>query len=315
LIDKLKVIYLTAIYLLGGLTLYGVLQHFNLDFLPWKNDYSPIILMTGNPDFAASLLGLLVVISFAALFINISKNIKYLVTVEILIALLVIYWTKAWQGIAATIIGVSFVFTLLVWRRSKKLAFGLIGIEIIVAVISLLGMLQIGPLSNYLYKISITDRGYNWRAAISMFKNHPWTGVGLDNYASYFLQYRDEKYPLLFGYKQTVTNAHNVFLELFATGGIFLGLSYLALIIFIGIRAFKVLKNVADENRIFVGGLVAGWLVFLAQSVISVDTLVISIWGWVIGGAIVAISYKGGEDNSPTVKVNKFKRNVHFQFY
>jgi hypothetical protein len=132
-----------------------------------------------------------------------------------------------------------------------------------------------------------------------MFKSHPFFGVGVDRYAAYFLQYRAPKYPLLYGYTQTVTNAHNVFLEMFATAGVFAGLAYLGFIGFVGYRAFIALKKTSGKEQIMVAGIVAGWIVFLAQSIISVDSLVISIWGWVLGGAIVGLSITKTETPAP----------------
>lgn len=305
-----KSLYWTSYILLLISTVYGILQHFNKDFLPWKNQYNPIILMTGNPDFAASLLGLLVVLSFAGLLINLSKFIKLFFSILILLAILVIYWTRAWQGLIATIIGIGLILFILTWQKYKKLSYALLALEISIGIISVLGMLQKGPFEKYLYKLSITDRGYNWRAAIEMVKHHPFTGVGLDRYAAYFLQYRDSKYPLIFGYQQTVTNAHNVFLQIFATAGIFAGLAYVTLILFIGWRALIAIKNSAGNDQIAISGIVAGWLVFVAQSFISVDSLVISIWGWILGGAIVALSARNGEVIEPRKEENPFKRNV-----
>ena len=125
---------------------------------------------------------------------------------------------------------------------------------------------------------------------MSMFKAHPFTGVGIDRYGSYFLQYRAPKYPLLLGYQVTVTNSHNVFLEIFSTAGVFAGLAYIAMLCFIGFRGYVALRNTQGKEQLLVAGVLSGWLVFVAQSTISVDSLVLSIWGWILGGAVVALS-------------------------
>ena len=127
-----------------------------------------------------------------------------------------------------------------------------------------------------------------------MFTSHPWFGVGIDRYAGSFLKYRDPKYPLLYGYRQSVNNAHNVFLELFATCGVFVGLAYIGVIVFVAWRAFKAWKKYEGNQQILVTGVIAGWIVFVAQSVISVDSLSLSIWGWLLGGFIVGLSLDEG---------------------
>jgi O-antigen ligase len=299
-LENIKNIYWTVFVLNLVLTLYGLLQHFKIDFLQWKTQYNPIILMTGNPDFASSLLGLFAVVCVAGLFLDFNNLAKIVIGLVTIFTGLVIYWTQARQGLVATVAGLGFFALVLLWQKSKKAAIALFTLEFIAGAFSILGMLQIGPLTKYFFKASITDRGYNWRAAIGMFKSHPWFGVGVDRYAAYFLQYRSPKYPLLYGYTQTVTNAHNVFLEIFATAGVFAGLAYLAFVVFVSFRAFIGLKNSSGKEQIMIAGIVAGWIVFLAQSIISVDSLVISIWGWVLGGAIVRLSFGQAEVVPPT---------------
>ena len=294
-LENIKTIYWTAFFLASTLSIYGFFQHFKIDFIKWNNPFNPIILATGNPDFSASLLGLFTVICVAGLFIDFSKMVKLGLAVLISFTVLIIYWTKARQGLVAMAAGVGFVALVLVWQRSRKGALALLCIEIVGAIFSILGTLQIGPLTKYFYKASINDRGYDWRAAISMFKHHPFFGVGLDRYTAYFLQERSPKYPLIYGYTQSVNNSHNVFLQFLATAGIFAGLTYLGLIIFVGYRAFVALRRRSAREQLLLSGIIAGWIVFVAQSVISVDSLSISIWGWVLGGAIVGLSWMNSD--------------------
>ena len=309
---NIKNIYWTAFGLNLLFVLYGFTQHFKHDFIKWINQYNPIILTTGNPDFAASLLALFVVISFAALFTDFSKIVKTFLGLLLIATILVIYWTQARQGLVTTAVGVGFVAVIVVWQKSRKVGLSLLVLELLVGLFALLGTLQIGPLTKYFYKASVNDRGYDWQAAVVMFKHHPYSGVGVDRYAAYFLQYRDAKYPLIYGYAQTVTNAHNVFLEIIATAGIFVGLSYISLIVFIALRAISAMRTSSGREQIFVAGVIAGWIVFVSQSIISVDTLVISIWGWVLGGAIVGLSLvkKESEILSSGRKATKFGKQV-----
>jgi O-antigen ligase len=302
-IFNIKYIYYTIFFLSSFLAFYGTLQHFGKDFIKWVNQYNPIILFTGNPDFAGSLLGLFVVINFSALFLEFSKKLKYYLVFLDLYLLVLIYWTQARQGLVASAAGIGFFLVILTWKKNLRLGISLLCIELLVGLVSILGMLQIGPLAKYLFKASITDRGYDWRAALSMFKTHPLTGVGIDRYGAYFLQYRAAKYPLLFGYQVTVTNSHNVFLEIFSTAGIFAGTAYIAMICFVGFRGYVALRNTSGKEQFLVAGVISGWIVFIAQSTISVDSLALSIWGWIFGGAIVALSVvKTQEDSQSNFK-------------
>lgn len=283
-------VYSSSEILLLLLSVYGIAQHFNHDFLKWQNKNSPVILMTGNPDFAASLLSILLILTFAHFLYekDLTKRLRLLFT--IILSLPAIYWTQARQGMISGVIGIGLLIAALAWGRNKKLGISLLSVEVVFGLISVLGMLQMGPFTKFLYKDSIRDRGYDWRAAISMFKSHPFTGVGFDRYGAYFSQYKSPHYPLIYGYQQTVTNAHNIFLQLFATGGIVLGLAYLGLVLFIGKQAITLFKSSSGKEQIFFTGIIAAWMAFVAQSFISVDCLVTSIWGWVLGGIIIGLS-------------------------
>ena len=82
-----------------------------------------------------------------------------------------------------------------------------------------------------------------------MFKSYPLTGVGFDHYGYYFKEVRSVEYPLRYGFDLTSTNAHNTFLQMFSTGGLFLGLSYLLLVISTLLVGLKLVKNSEWKRR------------------------------------------------------------------
>jgi O-antigen ligase len=313
--EFLKSFYLIIGFITLVFSVYGAFQHFNYDFVKWNAPYNKITLTLGNPDFSAALLGIFVAILFAYLFSEVSNFLKMAIAGLISFTTLVIYWTNARQGLMAVALGIGIVLTSVIWKKNRRLAVGFISAEIIVAILSVLGMLQKGPLSKYLYKTSINDRGYDWRAGWHMFTSRPWTGVGVDRYAGYFLKYRDSKYPLIYGYQQSVNNSHNLFVEFFATGGLFLGIAYILLIIFIGWRGLKALQAAEGVNRMLVTGILSGWLIFVAQSAISVDNLGISVWGWTLGGILVGCSLNSMDTQNRERFVNsRLKKYCAFLF-
>ena len=305
---NIKYIYWTGIGLSCVLAVYGLFQHYKIDFIPWSTPYNSIILFSGNPDFSASLLGLLSALCFSAVFLKSGQFQRLSCLGLFIFLLLIIYWTKARQGLIAMAVGLGIVFAVVTWQKFRKFFFPLLGLEIIVGIFSILGSLKVGPLAKILYKGSVQDRGYDWRAAVGMFKAHPWFGVGVDSYSSYFFQYRSEKYPLLYGYSTTVNNAHNVYLNQFATAGIFVGILYIGFLVFVAYRAFVLLRIKSGEEQIIATGIIAAWVIFLCSNLISIDVLSISIWGWVLGGAIVGLSLTHSRSDNDDLK-EKSKRN------
>jgi O-antigen ligase len=177
-------------------------------------------------------------------------------------------------------------------------------------IFSILGMLQIGPLQELLYKNSVSVRGYYWRAGIKMLQENLWFGVGLDNYGSFFKQYREVGYPLKYGYSLTSTNAHNVFIQHFATGGLLVGISYLLLTIFIFWRGIKSIKHFQGDERFVRSVFFIAWLAFQGQSLISIDNIGISIWGWVLGGVVVALSNEANADKFNDPNYQKTTKSI-----
>jgi O-antigen ligase len=278
-----------------GLTLavYGLMQISGIDFVKWNNPYNAIISTVGNPNFAGAIMAMMASIVFGpVLNRNFNKFFRTISFILVLTLLYTIYLSDARQGLISFAIGIG-VYTLVwVYQQNKKLGHVFAGISGIVGVFSILGMLQIGPLTSILYKGSVSVRGYYWRAGIKMFTENPITGVGLDRYGAYFKEYREVKYPLTYGFNITSSNAHDLPIQLFATGGVFFGLSYLLLTFFIFYRGIVAIKTSQASNQLLITSIFAAWLAYQAQSIISIDNIGISIWGWLLGGAVVGLSIK-----------------------
>jgi tetratricopeptide (TPR) repeat protein len=90
-------------------------------------------------------------------------------------------------------------------------------------------------------------------------------------------------------------------LQIFSTGGIFLGFSYLALLILIFMTGVQNLKNSQGDFQKINLLLLATWVGFQAQALISIDNIGISIWGWLFGGCILGLGRLTAGDRSVAV--------------
>ena len=270
---------------------YAFMQSIGKDFVEWNNPYNSIVGTVGNPNFSAAVMAVMGVLILSSTFIS-SFSLHFRIFGGILaLALLgLIYKSDALQGLLSYAIGISLFLLLLAYKKNKKLGIVLASSGAMVFLCGVLGMLQIGPLERFLYKPSVSVRGYYWRAGLEMFRDNPIFGVGMDRYGAYFKQYREVGYPLNYGFEITSTNAHNTFIQFFATGGVFLGTTYLVLNSYIALRAIIGLKNQSGNNRLLLAGVFSAWIAFHAQSLVSIDNIGISIWGWILGGSIIGIS-------------------------
>jgi O-antigen ligase len=300
-----KFMLLTA-FVVGG---YGLLQISGNDFIPWSSGMA-IFSTLGNSNFAGSAMAILAIITLGGAYIY--RKITWILIASVAafaILLITIFPTNARQGLLLLIFGIGSLVIVLVYNYNRILGRIAIALSSLGFVASILGMLQIGPLERFLYKDSVSVRGFYWRAGVNMFKDNLWFGVGLDNYGSFFKQYREVGYPLKYGYNLTSSNAHNVFIQHFATGGLFVGISYLLLTAFIFWRGMKSMKHFKGDERFIRSVFFIAWLAFQGQSLISIDNIGISIWGWVLGGVVVALSIDPGDGiSSNSVSQSSIKR-------
>lgn len=290
---------------------YGFCQHFKIDAIKWNNPYNSVLSTLGNPDFASAVMGIFVVLLFGVV-LNASKVIwiRIYAFVSTLLLLVTIIFSQARQGLLAALIGIGCIVVVFLWQKNKEFGYAAAGLGALGLIVGVIGMLGSGPLAKYLYKASVTFRGDYWRAGINMFKHHVLFGVGLDRYGSYFRQYRDATQSLRRG-PDTISNAaHNVPIQLAATGGIFVLLSFLALVVFIAWRGIIAIRLATGAQQLVISSYVAAWVTYEAQSFISIDNVGIAIWGWILGGIIIGLSIEESADPviSHPVKV-KAKKN------
>jgi O-antigen ligase len=290
--NKFK-IYLPVLVLSFTFVAYGYLQGSGQDFISWNNPYNSIILTFGNPNYSSAMLSILTVVLVGASFDKSLKTpLRILCILLSLSMLLIIRNSDSRQGLVAFFIAVLVQICFKLYFKSRWAGQIAVGVSGVAFTLVTLAMLQIGPLVELVYKKSVSIRGYYWRAAIEMFKDYPLFGVGVDRYGEYFKEYRETSYSLEYGFEITSSNAHSVPLQLLATGGIFVGLFYLTLVLYIFYAGVKAILLVETAHRSHLIAVFSGWVAFQAQSIISIDNIGLTIWGWIFGGIIVATYQK-----------------------
>lgn len=258
------------------------------DPFPWKNPYGNFLGTLGNPDFASAFLGIGFSLLFSYLIFEFKKlKIRILASITLFLMLVLIQYTHALQGVLVAIIGVAIsLFYLVLSKRNLRITISYCVTLAIASLATILGMLQIGPLSNFVYKTSVSIRGEYWRAGLNMFNESPIWGLGLDAYGDYYRKLRDASALILPG-KDTITDAaHNVFIDILAGGGLLLFIPYILIQIFILRRVTTYSKSMKKPDVVFIS-LTVGWITYLAQSFVSINQIGLAIWGWVFMGCLI----------------------------
>ena len=259
------------------------------DFVGWTNPYGNILGTFGNPNFIGAFLGIFVVaLSAWALEAGRSILLRTAVLIIVLVAAVEIHKSHAIQGKVVAIGGLAVVGFFFIRSRTKgRLAQGAYLISVgAVGVVAAAGALQMGPLTKYIYKTSVSLRGEYWAAAFRTGEKHPFNGVGMDVFGDWYRRTRDEQAMILPG-PNTVTNAaHNVVLDLFANGGWPLLLSYFALIVLGTVAIVRVTRRNRKYDSVFVA-LAGSWICYQVQSIISINQIGLAVWGWIFTGALI----------------------------
>ena len=294
---------------LGAISIvYGLMQHFGLDPLPWANVNNPISTFLGNPNFSSSFFGICATATVALSLkpSNSTRN-RIFCGVSIVLYIYLILGSKSIQGLLVAG-GGTLAVILIYLITNPKLARRIILVPFLsltlpVIVIVVLGTLKIGPLADYLYKVSVRQRGFYWMAALKMIETHPFFGVGLDSFGDSYFKYRSDNAALL---SPTVlsNSSHNVFLELGSYGGIPLFTIHFALVVFTIYSIFKYLKRNRNFNWAYVA-IVGAWLGYVAQCVISINQLGLAVWGWILMGIINGIEFKFRREQNSSDSISK----------
>jgi hypothetical protein len=179
---------------------------------------------------------------------------------------------------------------------------------------ALLGALQIGPLTKYIYKTSVSLRGEYWQAGWNMGSEHPLTGVGFDTYGDWYRRLRDTQALILPGPNTTTNAAHNVPFDVFAFGGWPLFISYIGILILSVIAIIKVTARNRKYDATFVT-LTTAWTCYQVQSLISINQLGLGVWGWSLTGLLIGYELNTRDKPNdgpikPSGKVSKKKEQI-----
>ena len=292
-----------ARYLLivGGLSIgYGLLQVVGADPIKWASLYSPVIGFLGNPNFQSSFVGFSGILAFGCICskeLKISWRVAYYA--YLLVGAFVILKTESQQGFLVLAGGIAIVGMIWISRSEfKVLTIPALIVSGIGTVFVALGSLNSGPLASLLYKASVTYRGDYWRAGWKMTMEHPFLGVGLDSYGDWYRRTRTLEATLRRGPEVISNAAHNVLLDFSANGGFPLVIIYLALMVLVVISAIKLLKRSTGFDPA-IAGLIAVWIAYQAQSIISLNQLGLAVWGWIISGLIIGYEINTREKEVP----------------
>jgi O-antigen ligase len=264
---------------------YSCIQYFGFDIFKWDSKTNGIIGTLGNPNSQSSFAAMIFIPTLVMFWKSKYRWLVLLLALPIL--LLTLYISQSTQGYIGLILAVIIFGLIFFWYRSKIIFIWLSLLTLTTGVFAIFGMLGHGPLTYYLYKVSVQSRGDFWRSAFTTGNENPLFGVGFDSFGDYSLKYRDE-IAAAHSFAEFTDSAHNFYLDYLATGGYPFLLLNIILTLFV-LRAFYLLQRKFGSFNKYIAGLFCAWLVIQLQSIINTQTISFLTWNALISGAAIGI--------------------------
>ena len=279
---------------------YGLAQAAGIQVFEWETfEGGPQVVSTfGNANFLAAWLGVVVPL-FAWLAVSALRQTGWRIAAGIMAtaALVVALATGSLQGAATALPGLAVVLAVWLWTtappgiaRLRVPLVAAVGTAVVAGIA--LTAAGVGPLAGARASAlaSYDSRIGKWRTAWRMFTDNPLTGIGMGgDFGDWFFSYRSAALAAESGLARSVDDPHNVFLAMFANGGLLLGVAYLAFVAFAAWALIHGLRVLNGQERLALAGAGGAWLAYQVQSLVSIDVPPLAVMHWVLAGIVVAL--------------------------
>ncbi len=309
-IKKSYIVYYVKLILTSSffVCIYALAQISGYDFMNWSEKWGAVQRATstfGQPNFLASYL--LLVIPITIYFIYISNKFlgKFFGLIVLVLQLLTLYFTYSRGGWIGLIFGLL-VFGIIYWilqiqilraedgysnsknnrnllHNNKYYKFGLIFIILVIILIifsidhSKIFSRRITSLLDF-QSGSVAVRISFWQASWDAIKQRPLFGYGLDNQGEVLIKYYQKDWGIFNNVNSYPNRAHNLFLDILLTRGIFGLVTYLVLLYLFFRTIFKNIKeNKARELNL---AILAATICYLVSLQFSFSFIVSEIYFW-----------------------------------
>jgi hypothetical protein len=208
----------------------------------------------------------------------------------VLTNLYIIYTTDSIQGLM--VFAAGFIVMFYFWLRSTtkfpmvfRIFYLIISSMALIA--TSLALVNRGPLARLIFQESIVLRGDYMHAGIEMIMRRPLFGVGLDSYGDWYREMRGQVTTFRGSPDRIANTAHNIFIDIGASGGLPLLLCFVMIIAVAFLSAWQACRRMQKYDPVLIG-IFSCWLGFLVQALVSINQVGVGVWGWIFTGLLIA---------------------------
>ena len=276
-----------------------------------SNDFDPVIwsetdrtvLTLGNSDYAAALLGVLMIIP-AYYFLEIkNKFLKFAMLIPLIATWRAGINSQAYQFRVLAVFSVTVFLLVYFWPKIQKTSVLIRGIAVVV-ISSGIAFFVISNRTELISRTSLTDRISQQNMGLRMFSDHPVFGVGIDQFWRFIPQYLQPADIQRNGSLVVPDKTHNLIIDHLAMGGILVGLAFTVFLVYSLVITYKLNKLGAElKNRNEFALLSGIWVTYVIHLFISTDNLFMMAFGYASFGLIAQTYYANYPTKSKEGKV------------
>lgn len=294
---------LSSLYALLGLSLaYGIIQKLNLDPINWEKG-AGLGATVGNPNYYGALLGFLSIIPLSY-FLKPSSKYRYMHLVIYILILIQTFIIGGSQGYIifafSLIVFIVVKFRESIFRRLKLISISLVVLFSSIFLILLQNFANITTTLNS--SLQFESRLEHWKLSLRIWQEHFLFGVGVENLSNFSGEFRNQTMRN-WGLYTLPDKSHNMFLDFFATGGLFVGLSWVVFVFFVYQKVFFLLKNIdakTQNGNAFVLSVI--WSSWIFQTFFSPSHIVLDACGMMVAGALIGLASKIKNESESNAK-------------
>lgn len=295
------VLVLQAILLAGAVqVLYGLIQSFGWQPLPFGSTATPVFGTLGNANFFAGWLGITAPVAvWATLERSHRRNWRIAAAAVTAGCLLALWRSNSFQGLPAA--GAGLLLVLAVWAinggaqlpaswvaRMRAVPRGAVFGGAALGALAALGLaIAALPLVSQRIGSGGAARLEFWDAARRLVLDHPVLGTGPGTFVQHYAAYYEPTGTVAY---ELTDDPHSVPLTMFTSGGFVVGLAYLALVALTTVVLVRGLRRTTGRDRLLLAGLGGAWLAYQVQSVVSIDIPPLALAHWVLAASMAAVA-------------------------
>ena len=275
--------------------IYGVIQILRIDPISWGKEYDGIFLTLGNPNFAGAAVGIVSVVPIFQFIVQ-KGLVKYLNLLKLFILGIILIFISSVQGFMIYSLVIVIMFYLLFrekinFKRYRSIIYFSVPTSLFLLLIFLQQNKKFNQVIAFIDSTAhVSDRLLHWELAFSIWQDNKFLGVGLSEMSKVSSQYRTIEMVQKWGDYLYPDKSHNVVMDAFVGGGLFVGIAYILLYLYISfcaVKAIKLIENPFKDYQIAIWFTI--WFSYLFQSMISPSHIFIDSMGAISGGYVYGI--------------------------